>query len=82
MFLISISFVWISMHMGILSRNKGPEAGGTIWWADKRLMHALLYLNAAYYLYHDEHKVAGLLLLSDVSIGTFLRYDHRLKRSP
>ena len=77
-FLIVVASAWILMHVGVIRRDKGPEANGVIWWKDLRIVHASMYLLAAVSLHIGWNRFAAVVLLADVSYGTRKRYAYRL----
>lgn len=57
------------------SRLSAFEAGGTTWWANLRIVHAILYLIAAFMLYRGL-KSAWIPLVIDVCVGLYISYLH------
>jgi hypothetical protein len=53
-------------------RLHAPEGGGQTWWAQFRLIHALLYIAAAIYVIQGDNK-AWVPLVIDVFTGAFLK---------
>ena len=78
-FLAVVAGAWVLLSLGVVRREKGVEAGGKIWWKHLRPLHACLYILAVIYLHLGHQKVASALLVADVGIGTYLRYEHRSK---
>lgn len=66
--IISLSFIYLYFTNG---RLKAPEGGGDTWWAKFRLIHGLLYLTAAIYLFQKE-RIASIPLFIDVILGLTL----------
>ena len=66
--IIACSFLYLYFTNG---RLKAPEGGGNTWWAKFRLIHGLLYLTSAIYLFQKE-RVASLPLFIDVILGLIL----------
>ena len=73
-----ISFMAIGMLYLFFtnSRLKAMEAGGTTWWKNYRLLHGMLLLTGAIYLFRKQ-RIASLPLFFDVFIGTLLFLDYR-----
>tara|TARA_Y100000992_G_C21243893_1_gene482202 strand:+ start:48 stop:413 length:366 start_codon:yes stop_codon:yes gene_type:complete len=71
---IGLSFLNLYFTNG---RLKAPEGGGDTWWAKYRLIHGLLYLSGAIYLFHQE-RLASIPLLIDVTLGLVLFIFHRI----
>jgi len=76
-FLIAVACAWTLLSLGVVRRDRGVEAKGDIWWKHVRPLHACLYILAAIYLHLGYEKICFALLVSDVGIGTYLRYGHR-----
>lgn len=72
-FLIGISFLYLYFSN---SRLTAFEGGGVTWWKDFRLIHGVLYITGAYYLFNEERK-ASIPLLMDVLLGIVLFINHR-----
>tara|TARA_Y100001970_G_C13705424_1_gene589266 strand:- start:70 stop:438 length:369 start_codon:yes stop_codon:yes gene_type:complete len=66
--IIALSFLYLYFTNG---RLKAPEGGGNTWWAKFRLIHGLLYLTAAIYLFQKE-RLASIPLFIDVILGLIL----------
>ena len=62
--LISIGFLYLYFNN---LRLNAPEAGGTTWWAEYRIIHGLLYLTAAIYAL-QEKRLALIPLAIDVTL--------------
>ena len=76
------ALVWLYMYF-INPRTTGPEVfGGTIWWNDWRLVHAMTYLLFAIYAIKGED-FAYIPLVVDVFIG-FIAFtmNHSHKNIP
>lgn len=53
------------------ARMHAPEGGGVTWWAQYRLIHAALYLTAAFYAFRGSTGAAAPLAI-DVALGLVL----------
>jgi len=73
--IIALSFVYLYFTNG---RLKAPEGGGNTWWAKFRLIHGLLYLTAAIYLFQKE-RLASTPLFIDVILGLGLFIFNKLE---
>jgi hypothetical protein len=62
------------------SRLQAPEAGGTTWWANHRLIIGLLYLAAAIYAIQGKRDLVKYPLLIDVAFGLVLFYMRHFQR--
>lgn len=51
------------------------ESGGTTWWAQFRLLHAVLYLCAVIYAFQG-NQLAWVPLIIDVMVGLVLFLNH------
>lgn len=73
-----ISFMAIGMLFLFFtnSRLNAMEAGGKTWWKNYRLLHGMLLLTAAFYLFRKQ-RIASIPLFLDVAIGTILFLDYR-----
>ena len=74
--IISFSFLYLYFTNG---RLEAPEGGGKTWWAKFRLIHGLLYLTAAIYLFQEE-RLASIPLFIDVILGMTLFILNKIKR--
>ena len=79
-FLLAVAAAWLAMSTGLIDRDRGREAGGKIWWQHLRMLHAVNYLLAVYFLLKGFEIEAAAILFSDIALGTFFRY--RFRRAP
>ena len=63
---IAIGFMYL--YFNNLRLNAQEASGGVTWWAPYRLIHGLLYLAAAIYMFKDP-KRAWIPLTIDVILG-------------
>lgn len=66
--LVSIGFLYLYFNN---LRLNAPEAGGSTWWAEYRIIHGMLYLTAAIYAL-QEKRLAWIPLATDVTLGLIL----------
>ena len=66
--LLVIAIGFLYLYFNNLSLNAGEASGGVTWWAPHRVIHGLLYLSAAIYMFKDP-KHAWIPLASDVILG-------------
>ena len=76
-FLIMISFSFLYLYF-TNSRFNAIEAGGKTWWHNMRIIHAILYLFAFYYLNQNNNKLSSKILLYDLTFGLFLFTNLRI----
>tara|TARA_B100001287_G_scaffold270997_1_gene270591 strand:+ start:1534 stop:1902 length:369 start_codon:yes stop_codon:yes gene_type:complete len=73
-FVIGASFLFLYFTNG---RLNAPEGGGDTWWVNYRLIHGLLYLAAAIYLFKQQ-RLAWIPLAIDTLLGLFLfLFNHK-----
>ena len=68
LFIISFSFFYLYIFN---LRQNAFEAGGNTWWANYRIIHAILYITAGV-LSLNKNRLAYIPLIIDVIIGTIL----------
>jgi hypothetical protein len=66
---IAVGFMYL--YFNNLRLNAKEASGGVTWWAPYRIIHGLLYLAAAIYMFKDP-KHAWIPLASDVILGFVL----------
>ena len=66
LFCIAVGMLYLYFTNG---RQHAYESGGYTWWRHLRLIHGLLYLASAIYIYKKHYDVAWMPLLADVIIG-------------
>lgn len=64
------AFGFLYLYFNNLRLN-APEAGGTTWWAEYRIIHGMLYLTASIYAL-QEKRLAWVPLTIDVALGLVL----------
>lgn len=71
---------FLTIYLGGYRKTGGETFGQKIWWNNLRPFHSLLYFTFAY-LAINQHKLAYMPLLIDVTIGTlaFLYYHYTQK---
>ena len=72
--IVGLSFLWLYFTNG---RMNAPEAGGTTWWADFRLVHGLLYIMAAIYAIQKKHLVHVPLIIDLLFGVTIFTIKHK-----
>jgi hypothetical protein len=77
MIICAISIGFLYLYFGNLRLNSF-ESGGNTWWSEYRLIHGLLYLTAAIYLFQKKRQ-AYLPLTLDVVFGFALFLRHHLQ---
>jgi len=71
--IISIGFMYL--YFNNLRLNAQEASGGVTWWAPYRIIHGLLYLAAAIYMFNDQ-KHAWIPLTVDVILGLVFFLSH------
>ncbi len=74
--LISISFLYL--YFNNLRLNASESSTGVTWWAPYRLIHGLLYLTAAIYMFREK-QYSWIPLLFDVFVGLFIKFLFQMK---
>ena len=71
---------FLTIYLGGYRKTGGETFGQKIWWNNLRPIHSLLYFTFAY-LAINQHKLAYMPLLIDVTIGilAFLYYHYTQK---
>jgi len=75
-FIMSMSFLYL--YFGNLRLN-AFEAGGQTWWSEYRLLHGVLYLAGAVYLFQQK-RTAYLPLSIDVLVGLGVFVKHHFQQ--
>lgn len=73
--LLVISLGFLYLYFNNLRLNAQEASGGVTWWAPYRIIHGLLYLAAAVYMFNDQ-KHAWIPLASDVILGFLFFLTH------
>ena len=76
-------FALIPLTIGIVmaylyftnTRLNAPEGGGITWWANYRLIHAVLYITTAIYIAQGNDK-AWVPIVIDTILGIVLKLTH------
>ena len=71
--IIAIGFLYL--YFNNLRLNAREATGGVTWWAPYRIIHGLLYLIAAIYMF-KEPRNAWIPLASDVILGFMFFLKH------
>ena len=66
---IGISFIHLFFTN---SRLNAPEAGGTTWWSQYRLIIGSLYICAAIYAFQGKRNLIWVPLAMDIIFGLFI----------
>jgi len=67
-FLFTIAVGFLYLYFNNLRLNAFEATGGKTWWAPYRLIHGLLYLAAAIYMFREKQH-GWIPLASDVILG-------------
>jgi len=67
-----ISFSFLYLYFNNLRLRAAESSTGTTWWAPYRLIHGLLYLAAAIYMFREK-QYGWVPLLMDVLLGLFIK---------
>ena len=67
-FLFTIAFGFLYLYFKNLRLNAAEASGGKTWWANLRLIHGLLYLAAAIYMFREK-QIGWIPLSTDVVLG-------------
>ena len=71
LFAVSISFLYL--YFNNLRLNATESSTGVTWWAPYRLIHGLLYMAAAIYIFKDK-QYSWIPLLIDVLLGLIIKF--------
>ena len=69
--LFIIAFRFLYLYFNNLRLKAGESSSGITWWASYRLIHGLLYLSAAIYMFKNK-QYGWIPLLVDVLLGLVL----------
>ena len=70
LFAIGLSFLFLYVTNSRM--NAVESSTGKTWWAEYRLIHAMLYLTAGFYAYQKKVNITPLVI--DVLLGIFLYF--------